>query len=367
MLIAAKHKLNITPKKILVVQLGDIGDVVWSMPTFQALKAAFPNAEISVLTRKPFGDLLLDDSSIENVLQTGNGNIFAQLKFLLRLRRNKFDLLFDLRADERGTYLSLLSGAKMRCALYYPGWTWRNRAFTHLVNPPPEKERIWGAAEQSLKIVRGFGIKEATNIPKIFVSPEIKDKTAVLINAEKIDAGQGFVTINPFSRWSYKEWGMGKWGQLMSFVWGKYKMPALFIGSEEERKRADKLISATNFPFYNFAGRTNLRELAALLQMSRLHIGVDSAAPQIAAAGGPPGLTIYGPSDWRDWAPPGENNKIVLPDMDCSPCYKKGWNGSGRSECLDKLTVAKVQDAVETMLDNNLSKPAGNTKMLECE
>ncbi len=363
MLIATEHKINIPPKNILVLQLGDIGDIVWAIPTFQALKAAFPKTELSVLTRKPYGDLLLDDTSIDNILQTGNENIFAQLDFLLKLRRKKFALLFDLRADERGAFISLLSGTKMRCALYYPGWKWRNKAFTHLVEPPPPpREKIYGAAEQSLCIVRGFGVKEITNIPKIFVSPEIKDKTASLLAMENIDTHQGFVTINPFSRWAYKEWGMDKWGHLMSFVWKKYKTPALIIGSENEKGRADELISAINFPFYNFAGKTNLRELAALLQMSRLHIGVDSAAPQIAAAVGTPTLTIYGPSDWRDWAPPGESNKVVLPDMDCSPCHKKGCNDSGQSKCLNKLTVAKVQDAVEIMLDNNLvilKKPRG--------
>ena len=124
-------------------------------------------------------------------------------------------------------------------------------------------------------------------------------------------------------------------------------MPVLILGSKEERARAEQLCVASPSPVYNFAGKTTLREMAGLLQRSRLHIGVDSAAPHIAAAVGTSTLTIYGPSDWRDWAPTGEKNKVVLPDMDCSPCYKKGCDGSGRSECLETLAVAKVQDAVE--------------------
>jgi heptosyltransferase-3 len=177
----------------------------------------------------------------------------------------------------------------------------------------------------------------------------MKDKMLKLMAAEKIETQRGFITINPFSRWSYKEWDIDKWKQLAFFNWEKYEMPTLVIGSAEEKKRGDKLTSKANFPIYNLAGRTNLRELAALLQISRLHIGVDSAAPQIAAAVGTPTLTIYGPSDWHDWAPPGEKNQVVLPDMDCSPCHKKGCGGSGRSECLDNLSVAKVRDAVEIM------------------
>jgi len=350
-----QYKINMTIRKILVIQLGDIGDVVWAIPTFKALKAALPHAALSVLTRKPFGDLLLEDSSVDKVFQIGKENILKQLQLLLILRREKYDITFDLRADDRGAFTSFLVSAPIRAAMYYSGLYWRNRAFTHLVDPPSKKERLFGAADQSLCIIRGFGIKETTTIPKIYVSQKNKDKIVELVKSEKIEAPQGFITINPFSRWSYKEWSIDKWRQLLSLLWEKYKMPILVIGSAEETRRADELTSKASFPIHNLAGRTNLRELAAILQISRLHIGVDSAAPQIAAAVGTPTLTIYGPSDWREWAPRGERNQVVVPDMDCSPCCKKGCDGSGRSECLETLAVLKVQDAVEKMMKTFVS------------
>ena len=352
MIIAAQHKINIPIRKILVIQLGDIGDVVWAIPAFWALKAAFPQSVLSVLSRNPYGDLLFDDPHIDKIFQVDQQSIFRQLQLLKNLRREKFDLIFDLRADDRGAFTSFLIGAPIRAALYYSGFFWRNRMFTHLVDPPPttERERTYRAADQSLKIIRGFGIKENTVIPQIFVSPATKNKAKRLLAAENVAAQDGYVTINPFSRWSYKEWGMNKWRELISFIWQQYKMPVLILGSEDERGRANELTVANPSPVYNFAGKTFLREMAAILQTSRLHIGVDSAAPHIAAAVGTPTLTIYGPSDWRDWAPPGEKNKVVLPDMDCSPCHKKGCDGSGRSECLETLAVKKVQNAVETMM-----------------
>lgn len=352
MLISDQHKINIPIRKTLIIQLGDIGDVVWAIPAFWAVKDAYPQATFSVLTREPNGDLLLDDPHIDTVFQVRKEDMLSNFQLLIKLRREKFDLMFDLRADDRGTIIVYLAGAKIRAALHYPGLSWRNRAFTHLVDPLPAKERIHGAAEQSLKIVCGFGIKETTSIPQIFVSQKIKNKAAELITAEKIETSRGFITINPFSRWAYKEWSIAKWSELAQFIWQKYTIPAIVVGSTEERKRADRLVSTICSPVFNFAGKTTLREMPALLQFSRLHIGVDSAAPQIAAAVGTPTLTIYGPSDWREWAPPGEKNKVVLPDMDCSPCYKKGCNGTGRSDCLDNLSVAKVRDAVEIMLNN---------------
>jgi hypothetical protein len=52
----------------------------------------------------------------------------------------------------------------------------------------------------------------------------------------------------------------------------------------------------------------------------------------------------------------GRKNQVVPPDMDCSPCRKKGCDGSGQSKWLDNLAVAKVQDAVEKMFNNFVSE-----------
>ena len=356
MLVSTRHKINIPVKKILVIQLGDIGDVVWAIPSFWALKAAFPQSSVSVLVRNHHGDFLSDDSHIDKIFTVTSENAFSGLKLVRNLRREKFDLLFDLRADDRGAVLSFLSGAKMRAAMYFSNLPWHNRAFTHLVDPLPEKVKVPGAAEQTLQIIRGFGIKETTSIPRIFVAEKLKDKMSKLLTEENIETRNGWVSINPFSRWSYKEWGIDKWRQLAFFIRQTYNMPVIITGSAAEQKRADELAAESRSAIHNLAGKTTLREMAALLQMSRLHIGVDSAAPHIAAAVGTPTVTIYGPSDWREWAPIGDKNTVVLPDMDCSPCHKKGCDGNGRSICLDELSVDKVQDAVGKMLDKLVLK-----------
>ena len=354
MLISAQHKINIPIRKILVIQLGDIGDVVWAIPAFWALRAAFPQADLSVLVRNNNGEFLLDDSNIDKIFTVHGESVLGGLRLLRNLRREKFDLLFDLRADDRGAFISFFSGAKMKAAQYYSSLSWRNRAFTHLVDSPSSKERVLGAAEQSLKIIRGFGIKEVTSTPQVFVAQNLRDKMSKLLTEEKVETKNGWISFNPFSRWVYKEWDIDKWRQLALFVWKAYGMAVIITGSAAERKRADGLVSKSLSPIHNLAGKTTLREMAALLQMSRLHVGVDSAAPHIAAAVGAPTITIYGPTDWRDWAPTGDKNMVVLPDMDCAPCRNKGCDGNGRSICLDNLSVIKVQSAVEKMLSNSV-------------
>lgn len=351
MLICPEHKINIPVRKILVIQLGDIGDVVWAIPSFWALKEAFPAAALFVMVRNNYGEFLYDDPHVDGIFEVRNDEgAFGGLRLLRKIRAEKFDLLFDLRADDRGAFVSLLSGAKMRAALYYGSIPWRNRAFTHLVQPVPKKENVLGASEQSLKIIRGFGIRETTRTPQIFVDERLKERVLKLLSAEKVETQKGWISINPFSRWSYKEWGDDKWKQLASFVRETYKIPLVITGSAAERGRAGEFAGG-NVSIVNLAGKTTLREMACLLQMSLLHIGVDSAAPHIAAAVGTPTVTIYGPSDWRDWAPTGERNQVVVPDMDCVPCSNKGCEGSEKSKCLEALPINKVREAVKRMME----------------
>jgi ADP-heptose:LPS heptosyltransferase len=77
---------------------------------------------------------------------------------------------------------------------------------------------------------------------------------------------------------------------------------------------------------------------------------VDSAAPHIAAAVGVPTITLYGPSDWRYWSPPGERHLVVAPPDECAPCFLKGCEGKGWSRCLEEMSVERVSDAVEQMV-----------------
>ncbi len=102
--------------------------------------------------------------------------------------------------------------------------------------------------------------------------------------------------------------------------------------------------------FVNLAGRTTLGELAALISLSRLHLGVDSAAPHIAAAVGTPTVTIFGPSNWRAWTVEDATHRIVRSDRECVPCNDKGCEGTGRSLCLDELGVEAVMIRIGEVL-----------------
>jgi heptosyltransferase-3 len=163
-----------------------------------------------------------------------------------------------------------------------------------------------------------------------------------------------WITVNPFSRWSYKEWAYNKWGEVIDWLLSEFAIATVIVGAPSERSKVTELAQCCTSNVYSLVGMTTLAELAGVLSLSSLHVGVDSAAPHIAAAVGTPTVTIYGPSDWRDWAPVGDQHLVAVPDMDCVPCYKKGCDGSGRSLCLETLEVDEVKKVVRGALEKKL-------------
>jgi len=346
-------------KKILLIQLGDIGDVIWTTPTLWAVKKAYPQAEVSILVKEGYGALLAEDPSLDKVIEVRGyrGGLLRRgrehCRFLRSLRKERFSLVIDLRAGDRGAFLTYLTGAPMRVALLYRKGVpfWRNWVFTHLIEPKLLEKKTRGAAEQSLRIIRGLGIEPCETAPRLWVSEEVDRRVRELLQREKIPGSGRWITLNPFSRWAYKEWSLERWSRVIDWLGDEYQIATVITGSPEEQERANDLVKKCHRGVLNLAGKTSLAELAGLLRSSSLHIGVDSAAPHIAAAVGTCTITLYGPSDWFDWAPVGEKHKVIFPDKECAPCHRKGCQDEGWSQCLDELQVEKVQAAIREILD----------------
>jgi heptosyltransferase-3 len=283
---------------ILLVQIGDIGDVVLTTPAIRACKETWPSSRLAVLVRKPCGTLLSADPHLDKVIELEDG-----LRFVRRLRNERFDLVVDLRTGDRGALLSFLSGARQRVGRHAGGKQfWHDWLFTKVLHdlpiaPPP----VHPGADQSLRVLRAIGVDTADSTPRLHVSAQDTERARALLAG----CPSPRVTINPFARWQYKEWSDAKWTQLID----RLGVPTVLVGSSVEAKRAG------TFPEHvlNLAGKTTLGELAAVLAQSVLHIGVDSAAPHIAAAVGTPTLTIHGPTDWRGWRLVNDRHKVVTP------------------------------------------------------
>lgn len=345
-------------KNILLIQLGDIGDVVLTTPTIRAAKETYPDACVSILVRKPYGSLLVADPDIHEVVESEKirGSLLCLLRgyvaFARRLRQARYDLVIDLRTGDRGAIFSFLTGAPARVGCQgVKKQFWHELLFTKTIrNQKIALPPVHPGADQSLRIVREVGMDTADSIPRLHIANNDKARAKVLLAEAGVAVEAGIVTINPFSRWKYKEWNNEKWGKVIDQIWEVYRIPAVLIGSPEEVAGCQDIVAGREGRVFNLAGKTTLGELAAVISMSSLHLGVDSAAPHIAAAVGTSTVTIHGPSDWRAWRIVNEHHRVISTPMDCLPCNMMGCDGSGKSRCLDDLAVEPVNCAALELL-----------------
>ncbi|MFZ5563938.1 MAG: glycosyltransferase family 9 protein [Thermodesulfobacteriota bacterium] len=347
---------------ILIVQLGDIGDVVLSFPVVRALKEKFPNARTLFVVREkaaglarecPWADQIL---SVDQKKRSVFAEITCQVSFFRQLRSFGADLAVDLRTGTRGAVIVALSGARRRIGYYGPdGWPWRNRVFTDLWDPKPKPGRHM--TEYLLSVIQAFGVSTTDFSPQMRVSRENQLKAGILLEQEGVGQERPLVTVQPFSLWAYKEWGDAKYADLISQLLAKHDVQVLIIGSPAEADRAEAIVRQVGGGrVHSLAGKTDIGLLPAVLEQCSLFIGGDSAGIHIAAAVGLPTVGIYGPASSACWAPRGERHRVASKDWPCVPCNLKGCDGNGISRCLESLTVAEVftvSDEQLTQRDNN--------------
>jgi lipopolysaccharide heptosyltransferase II len=342
-------------RTVLLIQLGDIGDVVLTLPCLRALRQHLPQADIIIAVREKAKELIEDCPWVSGVISINtekrplSQGIAHQINFFSGVRRYHFDLAIDMRRGTRGAVLAFLSGARQRVGFYsYKKGLWRNRLFSHLVSP--EKRPDQYMAEYYLGLLKQYDLNTKNTIPELPISYEKQQQATAFFKEEGIPIDRPVVALHPFSLWHYKEWGIEKFSRLADWICQEFKLPVVIIGSNGERERAERIERMSEHHIFNLAGKTPLNMLGAIIQVCRLLIGIDSAGIHIATAVGTPTVSIFGPSLFPAWAPRGKDHKTVHKQFPCVPCDKKGCQGSEFSLCLEELTVEEVKPVVREQI-----------------
>lgn len=356
MLVKGKPALNEHNGAVLLIQLGDIGDVVLTMPTLEALRRHFPDRKLTMCVREQAGDLVTDWPWADETLTIRKNSpkpskwMAHQNRIFQTLVGNGYYLTIDLRTGTRGAILTALSMAHYRIGRFAePITLWRNRIFTHLVKP--ENESVQYAAQHNLNIIAPFGIGTSDIRPHLPITQSRNQRALQLLRETGVPQDRPLIAVHPFSLWKYKEWRTDTFIALIDGIKERYDVSVIITGAPEEAERVEAIVQTCKSKVVSLAGKTAIGDLAALLKRCDLLIGVDTAALHIAAAVGIPTVGIFGPSDPMTWAPRGTSHAVVTRKCACQPCREKGCQGSEFSRCLDELDSETVLSIVETMLE----------------
>jgi predicted lipopolysaccharide heptosyltransferase III len=340
------------PKKILVMRLRGLGDVILATPVIENLHRAFPQAQIDFLTERPSAGILQNHPALNEVLILDRSRwqkrplleqMRANLGFIRTVRARRYDLVIDLFGNPRTAILTYLSGAPVRVGFRFRG---RRLAYNHVVEPRGDRLH---AVEFNLDILRALAVP----IQSTKLHIEVNEAAAAVIEdfwrAQNLGLYPRVIAFNAFGGWYTKRWPLASFAALGDRLQRELSAKVILLWGPGEWQEVNEITQMMQTEAV-LAPPTDLLQLAALLGRVQLLIANDSGPMHLAAALNTPVVGIFGPTRPHLQGPWGEGHKIVVHEN--LPCL--GCNGLTcrikTHDCMQNLSVEKVfRAAVECL------------------
>ena len=332
------------PSHILIIKPSAIGDIVHALPVLSLLRRKWPAARITWLAASACAGLLEGHPLLNDVIRFdrrrfGKGwrkpsAVAGLFGFTRALRRRKFDLVIDLQGLFRSGWLTAVTGAPVRVGPAEArefGWLF----YTHRIPTGFPKEQ---AVDRYLAIAEALGLGK-TPVEFVFATTDA-DRRFVY---DLVPAETRYAVLLPGTPWETKRWPTEKFAACVEPLREMYGLECIVAGGASDRALAAQIPGARDL-----TGKTNLRQLVALLERAALVIANDTGPMHIAAALGRPMVSIYGPTSPHRTGPYGRLGSVVQLDIPCSPCYNRTCS---HTSCMKKLGVESIMAMAAEQLD----------------
>jgi ADP-heptose:LPS heptosyltransferase len=327
------------PRRILVVQLRRLGDVVLTTALLEDLRNAFPDATVDFLVGDRAAPLLEHHPLIHERLVYARDHAARTWR---AVRARRYDWIIDPQSSPRTAPLALLSGARVRAGFAVRGWGW---VYTHRLARSGRPTEYVPRERQRLLELLGVPIGQA--------------RTRLALSAEERAAGyrllerHGVVPDRPrvalvFSTGEVtREWPLDHFATLadaLAIVGAQpvvFEMPGDAPRIARARQRARSIIQ---IPV------PQIRDFMGALAASDVLVSADTGPAHIATALRTPRVTIYGPEVPAAWAPPNDPSVIALRAESARTLGIVPKHDPRASRLTAQVTPADVLDAVRALL-----------------
>ena len=334
-------------KRILVIKLSAVGDVILIIPSLKALREKYPDAWISVLVGRKSRNIIRNCPYVNDTLvyeETEKYRFLSLLKMSKLLAKEDFDIVVDLQNNRISHFLAYFSGAKIRAGHDNRKWSFflnRKVKGGQMTLPPLEHQF------QVLKLV---GLDMFDKELELWTEPRENRKIEEFLRTQWVSSSQTLVGINPGSspRWPTKQWPLENFAKLCDEL-AKRNIRVVITGSEEDRASSEELFQMTKNKPVNAVGKTSITELVALIKRCQVFISSDSAPMHIASSVGVPLVAIFGPTDPKRHLVPPKRFQVFWKEVPCSPCYLRSCPIG--LICMKKIGVQEVLESVLYFLE----------------
>jgi lipopolysaccharide heptosyltransferase II len=336
-------------KRVLVVRLRSIGDTVLTTPSLIALRRFLPNAEIDVLLEDWVAPVLEGFREIDNVITVSRKSKKSRFEAARQIRRNKYDVAFNLHGGTTGTFFVRVSGARHRVGFAHYSY---KCLYNHLLSSSVDfwQRKILHSAEQQLALLGFVGVPvEDRPKSRLDVTEEAKNSIEEKLQSEIRNPKSKIALLHPVAASDTKQWATENFARVAEFLQTK-GFQAVAVATKNERAVLENLknLSKATIPTFD---DLSLPEITALAARAGVFVGNDSGIAHIAAAAGTPTVVVFGSSNrdhWRPWtdAP----NEIVYEKFACQPCAGYFCKEFDEPRCILSVKTASVIEAIEKVL-----------------
>lgn len=339
-------------KKILVIRIGSLGDVILLTPLLHALRDSYPDAHLTVVIPSLAQECLRDNPHINKIIATdlvwrrGTFNVLKIMRFGFHLRNEQFDLGLDPRGDIRNMLILYFSKTKYRVSFSN---TSGGDFLLHKAVTYQKKHEI----DSGLDLLRALGVK-VENPPMVFKTDE-SDSSYIqkFLTKKGIGRGSCIVGFHPSSSWKFKDWPAEKFARLGDYLISKYGAKIVVLGKgEKDYKIAQNIYHLMDSKPILAVNDLNLRQSVSLIDLIDIFVCNSSAPAHFAALTSTPTIVLFGSDEMALWL---HDNQIgVKKEVACSPCRQKRCQRKERTDqCMNLIRVEEVMQAIEDIRRKN--------------
>lgn len=329
-----------TAKRILIVKLSAIGDVIAATPAAKSIRKAYPNAHIAWFVEKRCSDVLKGNPNLDEILvydrKRGAKGIFGAIAMAARLHGLRFDTVVDLQGLARSAAYGFASGAKTRIGFA------NGREFSHIFyNKRVECSVMPHGMSCHRTLLQAIGINpdEASDTMLFPLSDDDRTSARALISSLGLSGSRRLAALSPGTTRAYKHWVEERWTGLADWL-SQSGLTPVFIGSPTEVPLIERIRAGTHCETVSLAGKTSLKTAAAVIASSDLSIAVDNGIMHMSVALGVPTVAVFGPtSAWVNHAHR-PNFAIARKEFPCAPCRRR--DTCADFDCMRALSLEDV-------------------------
>ena len=332
-----------TQQKILILRFSSFGDVTQCLSVPSKLAEKFPESQIHWAIRSDLSSLLVDHPHIYKIWSLPRKSSKKDLwRLAQELQKEKFTHIYDAHNSTRSIFISsYLKACDWKINLIRKSQKRWKRFLLFRFRKNTYRMPFSGQRDL-LEPLEKWGISE--NLPS---PPQLFISSKEIASVEKLVPQEPFVALAPSAAFELKRWPIDYWKELI-----RISAPRHFVllGGPDDTFIQD-IQNVAPDRVINLAGKTNLRETAAVVKLSKLLIVNDTGVLHTAEQQGHLTIALMGPAPFG--FPSRSSTTILERNLACRPCSKHGQGpcvNPNFQECLRAISPQEVFKHLEMKL-----------------